>query len=978
MISSTEQHSTDLTRRLAEAEATIQALLSGQIDAVIRSESETPVLLAKAQEALRASEERYRSIVETTNEGMWLIDANHKTTFMNRRMAQLLGCEADMGMNRSPFDFLDEVGRAKLAAHTAGSERHPVEVRFIRTDGTSLFALVGMTPLFDAFGQYNGSLAMVMDITDRKRAAEALEQLSLETQQRERMLTSMLSSMSDFAYIYDREGRFVFANQPLLNLWGITLEQAVGKNFLALGYPVDLAERLQRQVREVFETAKPVTGETPYTSPTGLSGYYEYIFSPVLGLDGAVEFVAGSTRDVTGRKQAQAELLLLAQRLSLATAIAKVGVWDWDLASNRLTWDATMFDMYGIPSNGPLLYRQWSQMVHPADLPACEAVLQSVVAEKGEGSAGFRIILSDGSIRNIAAVERVVLDEHGNVTRVVGVNVDVTERKEAEAQLRTAKSAAEAASQAKSEFLANMSHEIRTPMNGIIGMTDLLLDSPLTAEQRDSLEIVKSSADALLNIVNDILDFSRMEARKLVLDPIDFNFLDAIGDIANTLAVKAQQKGLELMVDIEPAVPPALRGDVGRLRQILVNLLGNAVKFTQQGEVVLRVTRVPPELTEPEDDVALRFSVSDTGIGIPLDRQETIFQAFAQADGSITRTYGGTGLGLTISSQLVQLMGGQIWLESEPGRGSTFHFTARFLPAKDPATVPVPDEVDLVGVPVLVVDDNATNRRLLELILTGLRMRPTLAASAFEALAALRLAQESGKAFPLVLTDCQMPEADGFVLAETIKQDPAIAATTLLMLTSVGLRGDAARCRELGIAAYLPKPINRSELRDAILVALGRAAATGNRQTLVTRHVLREVRQPGRILLVEDNKVNQLVARSLLEKRGHAVTVANNGVQALAILEQAATPKFDCVLMDIQMPEMGGFECTTIIRERERSTASHLQIIAMTAHAINGYEARCLEAGMDRYLTKPFEPATFIEVVESSITTSRKCEAAKL
>ena len=931
-----------------------------------------PVLLAKAQEALRASEERYRSIVETTNEGMWLTDADNKTTFMNRRMAQLLGCEGDMGMNRSPFEFLDEVERAKLSAHTAGPEKHPVEVRYIRTDGTSLFALVGMTALFDALGQYDGSLAMVMDITERKRAAEALEQRSLQTQQRERMVTSMLSSISDSAHIYDREGRFLYANRTLLNRWGLTMEQAAGKNFLDLGYPADRAERLQREIQEVFETAKPVTGETPYTSPTGQSGYYEYIFSPVMGLDGAVEFVAGSTRDVTRHKQAQAELQLLAQRLSLATAAAKVGVWDWDLASNTLTWDATMFAMYGIPANGSLSYLQWSERVHPADLPTCEAVLQRVVAEKGEGSADFRIIRSDDSIRDIAAVERAVLDEDGNVTRVVGVNVDVTERMEAKAELRSAKDAAEAASQAKSEFLTNMSHEIRTPMNGIIGMTDLVLDSDLTSEQRDSLEIVKSSADALLNIVNDILDFSRMEARKLDLDPIDFNFVDAIGDIANTLAVKAQQKGLELMVDIEPAVPPALRGDVGRLRQILVNLLGNAVKFTQQGEVVLRVTR---ELTGPKGEVALRFSVSDTGIGIPLDRQKTIFKAFAQADGSITRTYGGTGLGLTISSQLVQLMGGQIWLESEPGRGSTFHFTACFLPANDLATVPVvADEVDLVDVPVLVVDDNATNRRLLELILSGLRMRPTLAASAREALAALRLAQESGKAFPLVLTDCQMPEADGFVLAETIKEDPAIAAATLVMLTSVGLPGDAARCRELGIAAYLPKPIKRSELRGAILVALGRAAATGYRQALVTRHALREVRQPGRILLVEDNKVNQLVAKSLLEKRGHAVIVANNGREALAILEQETALKFDCVLMDIQMPEMGGFECTTIIRDRERGTASHLQIVAMTAHAIYGYEARCLEAGMDRYLTKPFEPAAFLEVVESSIATARKCD----
>jgi two-component system sensor histidine kinase/response regulator len=971
MISSTEEQSTDLTRRLAEAEATIQALLSGQIDAVVSSEGETPVLLAKAQEALRASEERYRSIVETTNEGMWLIDANNKTTFMNRRMAQLLGCEADMGMNRSLFEFLDEVGQAKLSAHTARAEKHPVEVRYVRTDGTSMFALVGTTPLFDALGHYNGSLSMVMDITDRKRAAEALEQLSLKTQQRERMLTTMLASISDFAYIYDRAGRLLFANRALLNMWGTTMEQALGKDFLALGYPANLAERLLLQVQEVFDTAKPVTGETPYTSPSGLSGHYEYIFSPVLGRDCAVEFLAGSTRDVTGHKQAQAELRLLAQRLSLATAVAKVGVWDWDLVSNTLTWDATMFDMYGIASNGPLLYRQWSDAVHPADLPAREAALQRVVAEKGQGSADFRIILSDGSIRNVAAVERVVLDECGNVTRVVGVNVDVTERKEAEADLRTAKSAAEAASQAKSEFLTNMSHEIRTPMNGIIGMTDLVLDSHLTAEQRGSLEIVKSSADALLNIVNVILDFSRMEACKLDLDPIDFNCVDAIGDIANALAVKAQQKGLELIVDIEPAVPLALHGDVGRLRQILVNLLGNAVKFTQQGEVVLRVTK---ELTAPKDEVALRFSVSDTGIGIPLDRQKSVFKAFAQADGSITRTYGGTGLGLTISSQLVQLMGGQMWLESELGRGSTFHFTARFVAANDlPAVPAVADEIDLAGVPVLVVDDNATNRRLLELILTGLRMRPTLAASAVEALAALRLAQESGKAFPLVLTDCQMPDADGFVLAETIKEDPAIAAATLVMLTSVGLPGDAARCRELGIAAYLPKPIKRSELRGAILVALGHAAATRDRQALVTRHTLREVRQPGRILLVEDNKVNQLVAKSLLEKRGHAVIVANNGREALAILEQAAPLKFDCVLMDIQMPEMGGFECTAIIRDRERSTASHLQIIAITAHAIHGYEARCLQAGMDQYLTKPFAPATLLEVVESSIATSRKC-----
>jgi PAS domain S-box-containing protein len=850
------------------------------------------------------------------------------------------------------------VGRAVQACLDGETPEFDVEHRTLHKDGSDLWHLTRGTVLRDPKGRPIRFIGSRVDITDLKRAEEALR----ESEQRFR---TFVDHATDAFFLFGDGNVVLDVNRQACESLGYTRDELLGMT--PTDFDPDVTPARLEEMKRKLDDGQLMAFESQHRRKDGTVFPVEVRGQAFW--EGGRRFTVALGRDNTDRKRAEDALRESEERFRGTFENAGVGIAHTHPSGRLLRVNEKFCAIVGYP-RAELLQKTFQDLTHPDDLAASIGSLAALM--RGESAVvghEKRYVRKDGSpvwVQMFASLQR---DAVGQPAYAIAVVQDISERRRLDAELRRAKEVAEAANRAKDEFLANVSHEIRTPMNAILGMTELALDTPLTEDQRQCLKTVKSAADNLLGIINDLLDFAKIEAGKLELDPADFSLRAALGDTLRALAVRAHSKGLELIYHVQPEVPDALVGDASRLRQVLLNLVGNALKFTDAGEVVVRV-----EVAEDpahEGTVGLRFTVRDTGIGIPQDKQETIFRAFEQEDASTTRKYGGTGLGLTIAARLVALMDGQIVVDSEPGRGSTFAFTARFGPQPHPPeTNAAQPPVLLRNLPVLVVDDNASNRHILKEWLRGWQMEAEAVGDAAAAMDALWHRAANGRPYALVLLDARMPDRDGLTVAAMIRERTELSATRLILLTSGDRPGDPARSRELRFDAQLLKPVQQEELLETIYRVMSRPA--GNGSTTVRPVPAREppatpvpAAPPLTVLVAEDNEFSAQLMEQLLARRGYRVRLATNGPEALALAEEGA---FDLLLLDIHMPGLDGFGVVGAIRGRERAAGGHLPVVALTARSRKEDRERCLSAGMDDFLTKPVASAALFAAIDRLVS----------
>jgi two-component system sensor histidine kinase/response regulator len=818
--------------------------------------------------------------------------------------------------------------------------------------GNPVWRVTTKVPLKDGKGQVIGLVGIGRDITEQKKIAESL---AVERN----LLSTVIDILPDYIFVKDVDSRLIMDNIAHRRLLGATaLEEVVGKTDYDF-FPEELARPYVADEAKIIQSGEAlINQEEPVVDQDGSHRWLLTTKMPLRDLQGNVTGIVGINRDITERKEAEAELLRQKQYFELLIHNSPVAIVILDNAENIVSSNPAFEQLFGF-SQSEIVGQNLDLLVTNADTHNEAARYTQDVMNKTVHAIGKRQ-RKDRTMVDVEIFGVPVMIE-GKKTGAFAMYHDISEIVQAQQE-------AEQANRSKSEFLANMSHEIRTPMNGVMGMLELALDTSLTSEQQDYLQTSLKSAEALLSLLNDILDFSKIEAGKLELEYINFNLRNTIEDVGYTMAKRAQDKGLELVCLVHPDIAHTLHGDAGRLRQILTNLVGNAIKFTHQGEIVIRAE----SLKETGSHARIHFSVQDTGIGIPTERQPAIFDRFTQADGSTTRKYGGTGLGLTISRQLVEAMGGVMGLKSEAGIGSDFWFDITFekvsselLPETPAAALTA---MDLRSARVLGIDDNQTNRLVLSKMVEGFGCRIDMAASGARGLEMLHQAARSGDPYHLVLLDMQMPGMDGEQTTRAIKSDPLVKDVKIVILTSMGQRGDAIRLESLGCSGYLLKPVKQQMLHEALIAVLGRLAE--KEKGIVTRHLIAEKHAGDkRILLAEDNSINQKLAVALLQKAGYSVDVVDNGLQAF---EKTISGGYSAVLMDVQMPELDGYESTQKIREWESSRGVHIPIIAMTAHAMKGDREKCLEAGMDDYVTKPIESKILHSVLDRWLETAEE------